>query len=334
MLSTITKASFLHHKSPNSSLASYGRVDHLVHRSCHGRRRDARTNKSNIVALERTHPSTRHAESSPPKDKTATGLISVDAFTRRHLIAGCACGCVSLIARPAAATAGLEAIFPSYGSITAAAMENGMSYYESQIEARKQALFGMLDPGIEDVLELGLGTGPNLKYYPKGISVVGVEPNAYMNQYALEKAEACGVNLQIRRGFGENLPLEDASVDAVVGTLVMCSVSDPAMVLSEVVRVLRPGGQYIFIDHVAADPGTALLFQQRLLYGLQQFVGGGCHLTRRTGDLIQSAAQPAHQVSNKGPERLFADVKMEKFELDGDNLWLIAPHVAGVATRA
>jgi len=262
-------------------------------------------------------------------------LIAPGALTRRRVLSGCACGaCASLIARPAHAAAGLEALFPQYSAVIAASMESGMDTYEANIEQRKQALFATLDAGAKDVLELGIGTGPNLKYYRPGTRVVGVEPNEYMDEYAREKAEALGLSLELRRGVGEALPLEDASVDVVVGTLVMCTVADPARVLAEVARVLRPGGQYLFIDHVAADPGTTLLFQQRLLDGLQQFVAGGCHLTRKTGELIESATKSAVPSSAKAGTviaPLFDDVTIERFMVD--DIWVIAPHVAGVATR-
>jgi ubiquinone/menaquinone biosynthesis C-methylase UbiE len=89
-----------------------------------------------------------------------------------------------------------------------------------------------------------------------------VEPNEYMDAYAKEKAAALGLQLKVVRGRGEALPLDDASVDAVVATLVLCTVENPAAVLAEVARVLRPGGRFVFVEHVAASNDGLLLAQQ------------------------------------------------------------------------
>ena len=82
------------------------------------------------------------------------------------------------------------------------------------------------------------------------------------------------------RGFGESLPLEDASVDTVVSTLVMCTVDDVERTLAEVRRVLRPGGAYLFLDHVAAPQGTPLRTMQEALNPLNRAAYEGCRLTR------------------------------------------------------
>ncbi|KAJ6801197.1 methyltransferase-like protein 7A [Iris pallida] len=85
---------------------------------------------------------------------------------------------------------------------------------------------------------------------------------------------------------GEALPIEDNSVDAVIGTLVLCSVKDVGVALREVRRVLKPGGLYLFIEHVAAREGSLLRLMQSILDPLQQLLSDGCHLTRETGSLI------------------------------------------------
>ncbi|CAE5963565.1 unnamed protein product [Arabidopsis arenosa] len=155
-------------------------------------------------------------------------------------------------------------------------------------------LFDNLVGKAEKVLEIGIGTGPNFKYYTAipNLSVIGVDPNAKMENYARKSAAEAGLKSEdftFIHALGESIPLEDASVDAVVGTLVLCSVTDVTGTLNEIKRILRPGGIYIFIEHVAAEDGTFLRLVQNVLDPLQQVVADGCHLTRRTGESILEA---------------------------------------------
>ncbi|XP_010551424.1 PREDICTED: methyltransferase-like protein 7A isoform X2 [Tarenaya hassleriana] len=179
-----------------------------------------------------------------------------------------------------------------------------MASYEAEVASYKMKLFDKLVGKAEKVLEIGIGTGPNLKYYAgnKNVSVYGVDPNPMMEKYARESAAEAGLEPEKFRfihAVGESIPLDDASVDAVIGTLVLCSVSDVAQTLSEIKRVLRPGGAYLFIEHVAAEDGSILRFVQNVLDPLQQVVMDGCHLTRRTGEYILEAGFNGGQEINK-----------------------------------
>uniref|UniRef100_A0A0C9QSB9 TSA: Wollemia nobilis Ref_Wollemi_Transcript_12035_1218 transcribed RNA sequence n=1 Tax=Wollemia nobilis TaxID=56998 RepID=A0A0C9QSB9_9CONI len=116
---------------------------------------------------------------------------------------------------------------------------------------------------------------------------------------------------------GEALPVLDSSMDAVVCTLVLCSVKDVARTLKEVQRVLTPGGRFIFIEHVAAPSGTLKRFGQNFLDPLQQFVSDGCHLTRETGKIIKESG-----FSN-------ADVNMTSIK----GAFVMSPHVFGTAYK-
>ena len=203
-------------------------------------------------------------------------------------------------------------------------MSEGMADYEAAISPRKAALFAKL-AGAADVAEVGLGAGPNLRFYPPGVStVVGIEPNEYMDAFASRNADAAGVALDVRRGVAEALPLADCSVDAVVATLVLCTVRDPAAALREFARVLRPGGAYLFVEHVAADADAApvLALAQRALDPAQQLLAGGCHLARDTGALIRGCT---------GEAGLFDTLELEAF--DAPRAWPITPHIAGVARK-
>ncbi|CAH2066380.1 unnamed protein product [Thlaspi arvense] len=181
-----------------------------------------------------------------------------------------------------------------YEELFAWCMNTGMESYEAEISDYKMKLFENLVGKAEKVLEIGIGTGPNFKYYSTipNVSVLGVDPNAKMESYARRSAVEAGLKSQdftFIHALGESIPLEDASVDAVVGTLVLCSVTDVTRTLNEIKRILRPGGIYIFIEHVAAEDGTVLRLVQNVLDPLQQVVADGCHLTRHTGDYISEA---------------------------------------------
>ncbi|XP_009403153.3 uncharacterized protein LOC135666455 [Musa acuminata AAA Group] len=209
-----------------------------------------------------------------------------------------------------------------YEEIYAQAMEKSMRSYEAEVATYKEKLFPQLTGKVEKVLELGIGTGPNLKYYVGAGDryVIGVDPNKQMEKYARASAEAAGLqstNFSFIRGVGEALDVRDNTMDAVIGTLVLCSVSDVAMTLREVKRVLKPGGLYVFIEHVAARDGSLLRFMQGLVDPLQQFVSDGCHLTRETGKQISEAG--------------FSRVSLQAAFLR--TVPLFSPHVYGIAYK-
>ena len=185
--------------------------------------------------------------------------------------------------------------------------------YERMVAERKRALFA----GISgNVLEIGPGTGPNLMYYPSGIRWLGVEPNPYMYPYLRTAAARAGLQADLWPGTAERIPAEDNSMDTVVSTLVLCSVSDPEGVLREVRRVLKPGGRFLFLEHVAAPPGTRLRRVQTAIRPLWKIIGDGCHPDRETGPAIEKAG--------------FADVRYENFRLP---LGPVATQIAGFAVK-
>jgi len=116
------------------------------------------------------------------------------------------------------------------------------------------------------VLELGVGAGANLAFYdPSAVShVTGLEPLAELREMAAKAARPDGLSVDLVAGEGEQLPFDAASFDSVVCTFTLCSVRDQAAVLSEIRRVLRPGGQYLFCEHgLAPEPGVQV-WQRRV----------------------------------------------------------------------
>ncbi|VVA94610.1 unnamed protein product [Arabis nemorensis] len=174
-------------------------------------------------------------------------------------------------------------------------LNSTMQSYWHEIEDCKMKAFDKLTVKVEKVLEIGIGTGPNMKYYPArniNITVVGLDPNPKMKKYARKSAAKAGFkpkHFKFKPGVGEAIPLDDESVDAVVATLVLCSVSDVTQTLNEIKRVLRPGGTFIFLEHVAAKDGSFFRRLQKLLDPLQQRFADGCHLTRNTREWILEA---------------------------------------------
>jgi len=151
---------------------------------------------------------------------------------------------------------------------------------------RKAEIIGALEG---TVVEIGPGTGANMRYYPSGVKVIGIEPNPAMHDRLREKAERYGVDLEIRTLRGEQIDVEDESADAVVSTLVLCGVDDPEQVVAEARRVLKPGGLFFFLEHVRAPEGTATRRVQALLKRPHRWMFNGCEVDRATADVLRSA---------------------------------------------
>jgi ubiquinone/menaquinone biosynthesis C-methylase UbiE len=136
------------------------------------------------------------------------------------------------------------------------------------------------------VLEIGAGTGLNLPHYRDTVEeVVLAEPEPGMRRRLAKRLVHQQVPARILAASAEALPLADGSVDTVTATLVLCTVSDPQSVLAEVARVLRPGGQLLFIEHVRAS-SPVLAACQDLLRRPWRVFAGGCVCNRRTLELL------------------------------------------------
>jgi ubiquinone/menaquinone biosynthesis C-methylase UbiE len=155
-------------------------------------------------------------------------------------------------------------------------------YVEWTLRSRKQHVFAGLP---REVVEIGPGVGANLRHLPAGSILVAVEPNRYMHGPLRDAAQRHGVQLDLCERMAEHTGLPDNSADAVISSLVLCSVSDPAAVLAEVRRILRPGGTFRFLEHVVARPATPTRAAQRILRRPWAWIFEGCSCER---DLEQS----------------------------------------------
>jgi ubiquinone/menaquinone biosynthesis C-methylase UbiE len=137
-------------------------------------------------------------------------------------------------------------------------------------------------------IDIGAGTGANLGLFPEGAEVVMAEPDPHMTKRLRQKLVESGSEVELIEAGAESLPFEDDSFDTAVFTLVLCTVPDPRAALAEAARILKPGGQTLFLEHVRAQqPGTAR-WQDRLETPWR-FFADGCHCNRDTVANIESS---------------------------------------------
>jgi ubiquinone/menaquinone biosynthesis C-methylase UbiE len=140
------------------------------------------------------------------------------------------------------------------------------------------------------VVEIGCGAGVNFALYPPTVTeVIAVEPEPYLRERAQHAAASAPVTVRVVSGQADRLPVEDESIDAVVSSLVLCSVPEQATPLSEMRRVLRPGGELRFYEHVAARNRLGLAVQRAADATFWPRAFGNCHTTRDTQAAIEDA---------------------------------------------
>lgn len=186
---------------------------------------------------------------------------------------------------------------------------------EREVGERRDEL---LDGLSGRVLEVGAGNGLSFRHYPATVAeVVALEPEPYLRKKAEEAAGSAPVPVSVSGGAAEPLPFADASFDAAVVSLVLCTVPDPDRALSELRRVLKPHGELRFMEHVRSEHPRKARLQERLdRWGIWPRVGGGCHCSRDTLGAIEAAGFRIEQVRG--------------FDL-GPSWGLTNPHKLGVA---
>ncbi len=186
---------------------------------------------------------------------------------------------------------------------------------EREAGERRDELLGGLSGRV---VEIGAGNGINFCHYPETVEeVVALEPEPYLRAKAERAARGAPVRVTVHGGVAGSLALEGASFDAAVASLVLCTVPDPAGALAELRRVLRPGGEVRFIEHVRSDRPRKARLQERLdRSGIWPRLGGGCHCARDTIAAIEAAG--------------FEVARVLRFDL-GPAWTVTNPHVLGVA---
>ncbi len=165
------------------------------------------------------------------------------------------------------------------------------------------------------VLEIGAGTGANFAFFPPGIRWTGCDPNPAARIYSERAAAAAGIPASWHTASAEQLPFDAGRFDCVVATLTLCSVQSPERVLGEIRRILRPGGAFLFLEHVAAGPSSPLLRRQKRWAPIFRLLAG-CRPDQDTAELVARAG--------------FSDLRIEPLTLP---LPIVGPHIAGRAVK-
>ncbi|MEM7700454.1 MAG: class I SAM-dependent methyltransferase [Pseudomonadota bacterium] len=158
-----------------------------------------------------------------------------------------------------------------------------------------------------DVFELGCGGGINQEFYDVAAitSYAGIDPHEGLLDDARAAANRKGWSTDIRAGVGEAIPFEDEAFDTCVCTFTLCSVQDPSRVLSELRRILRPGGKALFLEHGRAPDASVAKWQDRI-EPIWKPMAGGCHLTRPITSAVHASGfevEPVGQGYTPGAPR-------------------------------
>ncbi len=194
----------------------------------------------------------------------------------------------------------------------------GVSERAGQRETRR----GLISQAQGRTLEVGAGSGLNLPHYTAATSeLVVIEPSPHMRrqlQARLESKPPPVGSWKLVDCTGEEMPFEDESFDTLTATYVHCTIPDPRRALAEFARVLRPGGRYLFLEHVHAGEGTVLGRVQDLVEVPHRYVAAGCHPNRRTEALLANSPFEIERLEHGTQPRAFPTVR---------------PTVIGVARR-
>ena len=162
-------------------------------------------------------------------------------------------------------------------------------------------------------LEIGAGSGLNLPHYTPAVSELVVsEPSPHMLAQLREKLTAEPPRTgdwRLVEASGEQLPFADRSFDTVLATFVLCTTPDPKGALAEIARVLKPGGEYLFLEHVRDEDGSALSRFQDLVELPHRYLTAGCHPNRRTADLIRDSPLEVEELEHGRQPRAFPTVR-------------------------
>jgi len=148
------------------------------------------------------------------------------------------------------------------------------------------------------VVEIGPGAGANMRYLDEGTRLIAIEPNKYMHANLRKSATKYGIELEIKTISGEAIDLPDACCEFVVGTLVLCSVENPMLCINQIIRILKPSGVFVFLEHVKAEDNMFLTLIQKVLHKPWHWFFEGCHTNRDTRRLLQNAGFSSLQLES------------------------------------
>lgn len=193
----------------------------------------------------------------------------------------------------------------------------------SLVDAYMHAHYGVWKKAfLEDhpnlIVEIGAGYGANFRYMRKGTEVIAIEPKEALHAVLRRRAAKFDIKLEIYPGRAENMQIEDNSVELVLSSLVLCSVEEPQKVISEIQRILKPNGRFVYIEHVKAQEHSWICRIQKMIKKPWKWVFDGCNVTRDTSATIQEAN--------------FSKVDETRFS--NRTVFIpIIPHIAGVAIK-
>lgn len=154
-----------------------------------------------------------------------------------------------------------------------------------------------------EVLEIGVGTGKNIPYYPPGLSITAIDLTPGMLERAQHRAAVVGARVELQLGDAQQLNFSDNTFDEVVATFVFCSVPDPVLGLQEAARVLKPGGRLLLLEHMrAANPllGTLMDALNPVVVRVM-----GANINRRTVEKVRRSGLRVQQVEDVGMGGIF-----------------------------
>lgn len=152
----------------------------------------------------------------------------------------------------------------------------------------------LLKDATGEILEIGFGTGLNLQHYPHHIQkITTIDVNAGMNPLAQKRINASNIEVNNKVLNSEHLPMADQSFDTVVSTWTLCSIAKVEQALTEINRVLKVGGKFLFIEHGLSDKPQIQAWQNRLT-PLQKIIADGCHLNRNIQQLVENQFNLVH----------------------------------------
>jgi len=155
-----------------------------------------------------------------------------------------------------------------------------------------------LSPARGRILEIGFGTGMNLTHYPQTVKrIEAIDPDLDLDRVSMPRIAHASIEVDFHHLDAEHLPFEEARFDTVVSTFTLCSIPDVVHALGEVRRVLKPGGQFLFLEHGRSPDPAVARWQDRLNRAWRP-VAGGCHLNRPMRELIVDAGFELGPVQN------------------------------------